>query len=474
MMTSLAWQLSAVAAAAAALAVLSAAPSLCFERFDTDELYRAPWPAALDSAAVSPASGHVFFSDPINDAIRVWSPEAPEEGAALFAGPAGGPRGIAFDADARLYVCESVAGRLVRYGVGGGAEGEEAEALLEGLERPEDVAVDSRRGVVYVSDARCVRRYNLTDGTAACLIEDGLEAPRGLLLRGGGDGMEALLVADSNGNEYDDHTGELARVHDELAAVLAADRPPTEEELAEEDLLMQSPSTGRPVDSFIEPRYPKSREVWSYLPDNLARVREHVYGFSFGRGPDGLCGAPGSSAVFFAAAGVQHLRYASRQEGMLVRPGLHVLHGTHGALGLVDIAEDLVKGCAVAPDREEDGTDTVYVTAGAALYRVRVNTPEMLAAWEAEEEYDPDAWVDPVEYAQYPPPRHADDPNMDLGEGHEGGETPEWEDVWKDHVHDPEFDFPDADDGWDGDIHEMDAVPGEDVDHPAVHKHTEL
>jgi DNA-binding beta-propeller fold protein YncE len=73
--------------------------------------------------------------------------------------PLESPVAAAFDAAGRLYVCDSVAALLLRYGI----DGEFERILARGLARPAGLAVDSAHGVIYVADAaeHVVRRFDL-------------------------------------------------------------------------------------------------------------------------------------------------------------------------------------------------------------------------------------------------------------------------------------------------------------------------
>ena len=100
--------------------------------------------------------------------------------------------GVSFDGAGRLFVVDSTQRRLLRYN----SDGELDRTLAHSFSRPTGVAVDSQRGVVYVSDtlAHAVLRFDL-DGRplAAFASSVTFQAPTHLAV----DSAGRLLVSDA-------------------------------------------------------------------------------------------------------------------------------------------------------------------------------------------------------------------------------------------------------------------------------------
>ncbi len=100
------------------------------------------------------------------------------------------PVAVGFDGDARLYVCDSELGLLLRYDADGGFD----RVLSRSLARPAGLAIDAAHRVLYVADAaeHVVRTFGL-DGEPRGALAEEFRFPAHLALdRGGG-----LLVSDS-------------------------------------------------------------------------------------------------------------------------------------------------------------------------------------------------------------------------------------------------------------------------------------
>jgi gluconolactonase len=92
--------------------------------------------------------GYLVFSDTPSNRILKWFPGHPPE---LLRGDAHGPSGNAFDAQGRLYTCETRARRVVRMDKNGKIETLAERWDGKRLNAPSDVAV-SRGGHVYFTD----------------------------------------------------------------------------------------------------------------------------------------------------------------------------------------------------------------------------------------------------------------------------------------------------------------------------------
>jgi sugar lactone lactonase YvrE len=117
------------------------------------------------------------------------------------------PVGVAFDASGRLYVCDSVVARIVRYRADGAFD-----RVLEGrFARPAGIAIDRARNRLYVSDAKEHAVYRLgLDGSDLERLRLGLRYPTHLAVDAAGrlvvsDSMNfRVVVLDAEGNELMD------------------------------------------------------------------------------------------------------------------------------------------------------------------------------------------------------------------------------------------------------------------------------
>jgi gluconolactonase len=92
--------------------------------------------------------GFLIFSDTPNDKLWKWTPGSP---VAVFRENAGGPGGNAFDAEGRLYTCETRARRVTRTDKKGAVEVIAEKWEGKRLNAPNDIVV-SRTGHVYFTD----------------------------------------------------------------------------------------------------------------------------------------------------------------------------------------------------------------------------------------------------------------------------------------------------------------------------------
>jgi gluconolactonase len=92
--------------------------------------------------------GYLVFSDTPNDKLWKWVPGA---AVTVFRENAGGPSGNAFDADGRLYTCETRARRVTRTDKKGAVEVIAEKWEGKRLNAPNDIVI-SRNGHVYFTD----------------------------------------------------------------------------------------------------------------------------------------------------------------------------------------------------------------------------------------------------------------------------------------------------------------------------------
>ncbi|HLK63729.1 MAG TPA: SMP-30/gluconolactonase/LRE family protein [Bryobacteraceae bacterium] len=92
--------------------------------------------------------GYLIFSDTPTDRLLKWVPGHPVE---VFRENAGGPSGNAFDAEGRLYTCETRARRVSRTDKKGGVEVVAERWEGKRLNAPNDIVV-SKTGHVYFTD----------------------------------------------------------------------------------------------------------------------------------------------------------------------------------------------------------------------------------------------------------------------------------------------------------------------------------
>jgi gluconolactonase len=101
-----------------------------------------------EGPAWSPKDNFLIFSDTPGDRLLKWVPGANIE---VYRAAAGGPSGNAFDADGRLYTCESRARRVTRTDRKGVVEVLAEKWQGKRFNSPNDIAV-SRNGHVYFTD----------------------------------------------------------------------------------------------------------------------------------------------------------------------------------------------------------------------------------------------------------------------------------------------------------------------------------
>ena len=93
--------------------------------------------------------GYLIFSDTAGDKLWKWSPGVP---VAVFRENANGPSGNAFDADGRLYTCETRTRRLTRTDKKGAIEVIADKWEGKRLNAPNDVVVSRATGHIYFTD----------------------------------------------------------------------------------------------------------------------------------------------------------------------------------------------------------------------------------------------------------------------------------------------------------------------------------
>lgn len=318
--------------------MLFAANSLQGE--DVPRLAETPLPEELlaKGAAVEPAAtvcflegpavdagGNVYFSDIAGNRILKMTPAGK---VTVFRADSGRTNGNAFDAQGRLISCE----------------GNE-----QGVGRRRIVRTDMKTGTIAVLTDRFEgKRYNspndvCVDARGRIWFTDPYYGPD-----------RAGLEMDSEGVYRIDTDGSVARV------------------LAQKEV--QRPNglavTSDAKSLYVIDSHPKpggNRKIWAFDLDAAGKPGKQrlVYDFGKGRGGDGM--RLDSKGNLWVAAGISVRRGPG--ETLDVPPGVYVISPAGKLLGRISIPENLITNLAFGgPDRQ-----TLYVTAGKTVYRVRVN-----------------------------------------------------------------------------------------------------
>lgn len=318
--------------------MLFAANSLRGE--DVPRLAETPLPEELlaKGAAVEPAAtvcflegpavdagGNVYFSDIAGNRILKMTPAGK---VTVFRADSGRTNGNAFDAQGRLISCE----------------GNE-----QGVGRRRIVRTDMKTGTIAVLTDRFEgKRYNspndvCVDARGRIWFTDPYYGPD-----------RAGLEMDSEGVYRIDTDGSVARV------------------LAQKEV--QRPNglavTSDAKSLYVIDSHPKpggNRKIWAFDLDAAGKPGKQrlVYDFGKGRGGDGM--RLDSKGNLWVAAGISVRRGPG--ETLDVPPGIYVISPAGKLLGRISIPENLITNLAFGgPDRQ-----TLYVTAGKTVYRVRVN-----------------------------------------------------------------------------------------------------
>lgn len=284
-------------------------------------------PAAIIAFTEGPAvdrDGTVYFSDMRNDRIMKLSPAGE---LSVFRSPAGRANGNLFDREGRLVTCEGS-----EFGPGGGRRLTRTdlrtgtvEVLTDRYEgqrynSPNDLAIDTRGNIYFTDprysdsaghdqDAEAVYRLD-TNGTVTRIIsQPAIEKPNGIAIT---PDDRTLYLVDSN------------------------------------------PVRGG------------NKKIWGFDLGAAGRVSNQrlVYDFAPGRGGDGL--RVDRQGNLWVAAGIVFRGYPTVT--LDVPAGIYVITPQGQILGRIPIPEDLLTNLTFGPP---DGK-TLYVTAGATLYRVPI------------------------------------------------------------------------------------------------------
>jgi sugar lactone lactonase YvrE/enterochelin esterase-like enzyme len=132
------------------------------------------------------ARGELFFSD--RKANRIYKVGLDGK-VSVFAEDAGGPNGMMFGPDERLYVCQTDRQRVAAYDPAG-----KMTVIAAGLE-PNDLAV-SHRGDIYVTDPNHKQIWLIDRKRSKRVVDTGITFPNGLTFT---PDQSLLLVADTRG-----------------------------------------------------------------------------------------------------------------------------------------------------------------------------------------------------------------------------------------------------------------------------------
>jgi gluconolactonase len=272
-------------------------------------------------------SGQLYFTDVSNSRILCVNVKtrlaASSTQLEIFRESSGHANGLAFDLEGRLLACEgsgSGGNRRVTRTEKDGRLTVLAEKLQgKRLNSPNDLTVDAQ-GRIYFTDPRYGDRAGMEldqesvyridpDGKLARVIND-VERPNGIAVA---PNQKTLYVVDNN------------------------------------------------------PERGGAREVYAYelRADGSTGRRRVVHDFGSGRGGDGMC--LDSQGNLYVTAGLNS-GFSPAQDNS-VKAGVYVLSPLGTSLGFVPVPEDSVTNCTFG----DADLKTLYITAGTALWRIRVN-----------------------------------------------------------------------------------------------------
>lgn len=271
---------------------------------------------------LSSGAGHIWQLDPAG-VSRLWRKGA-------------GTNGLLFDARGRLVACDSERRRVVRLEADGGVTVLTDRYRGQRYNTPNDLTIDSK-GRIYFSDPRYGPRGDLEmrdaagqtvegvyridpDGTVTRVLgRDAVDRPNGVLVSAGD---QYLYVADNNND-----------------------------------------------------RVGGARKLWRFdlKADGSvdAKSRTLLYDWGKGRGPDGL--KQDVQGRLYVAAGLNRPNPPA-EPAADVKGGIYVFSPAGKRLAFLPVPTDEVTNCAFGgADRQ-----TLYVTGGGVLYRIRTTTPGRL------------------------------------------------------------------------------------------------
>lgn len=270
------------------------------------------------------ADGSLYFTDLVNDRIMRLPPGTGLFGVQVFRSPAGRPNGLAFDLEGRLLVCEgNLAGgnrRVSRTELNGRITVLADSYRGKRLNSPNDVTIDAQ-GRVYFTDPRYGDRSDMEldhesvyrvdpDGTLTRIITD-VDRPNGLAIS---PDQKTLYIVDDNNS---------------------------------------TPGVPRPI--------------WAYelRTDGSVGTRRKIWDFGSGRGGDGM--TLDSDGNLYVAAGLNIP--APPAEDDSVPAGVHVFTPAGVQTGFIPVPLDYSTNVTFG----DSDLKTLYITAGASLFRVRLN-----------------------------------------------------------------------------------------------------
>jgi gluconolactonase len=271
--------------------------------------------------------GFLYFTDVSNSRIlRVnlkVKPAASGSEPQIYREASGRANGLAFDLEGRLLACEgSGTGglrRVTRTEKDGNITVLSEKYEGKRLNSPNDLAIDAK-GRIYFTDPRYGNRSGMEMDT------------------------EAVFRIDGPGN--------LTRVVNDVQRPNGIAISPDQNTLYVVD---NNPAQGG------------VRKVYGYelRPDGSAGQRRVIHDFGTGRGGDGMC--LDNQGNLYVAAGLNS-SFSIAQDNS-VKAGIYIISSAGKLLEFIPVAEDSVTNCAFGgPDLK-----TLYVTAGTALWRIRLN-----------------------------------------------------------------------------------------------------
>lgn len=287
---------------------------------------------AFTEGPAAHADGRVFFSDIWNNRIVCFDPRKKET--TIWRADSGRANGLIFDCQQRLLACEGG-----EFGPGGRRRITRTDLATEAVE----VLTDRFDGVQYNAPNDIAVRSNGT-----IFFTDPCYGDRSTMQMA----HESVYRIDPAG------------VVSRLISQPAIQRPNGIALSPDERTLFL-------VDSC--PVIGGNRKIWAFDLDDAGNASRQrlVYDFGAGRGGDGM--AVDSAGNLYIAAGITCPR--GPHETTDVPPGIYVMDPQGNVFGRIPIPEDVITNATFGGD----DLRTLYVTAGKALYSIRVNIPGFVA-----------------------------------------------------------------------------------------------